>query len=116
MPANTPVRQRGWRAERADPVLAHEGRIAVDFDGVLAAGAWSRRTLPMACLGGLFAGCPAEPDPVEREAGRTARIPDADSLALDTGLRGRLAEVEAPAAGHGDCRVSPWGGCSAGSA
>jgi hypothetical protein len=100
MPANTPVRQRGWRAERADPVLAHEGRIAVDFDGVRAAGAWSRRTLPMACLGGLFAGCPAEPDPVEGEAGRTARIPDADSLALDTGLRGRPAEVEAPAAGR----------------
>ncbi len=33
----------------------------------------------------------------EGEAGRIARVIDADSLALDTGLRVRLAEVETPA-------------------
>jgi hypothetical protein len=102
MPANTRVRQRGWRAERADPVLAHKGLMAGDFDRARAAGAWSRRTQPMASLGGLIAGCTAESDPAKREPGRIARILDADSPALGTGLRGRLAEAEASAAGYGD--------------
>jgi hypothetical protein len=56
----------------------------------------------MASLGGLIAGCTAESDPAKREPGRIARILDADSPALGTGLRGRLAEAEASAAGYGD--------------
>jgi endonuclease YncB( thermonuclease family) len=60
---------------------------------------WSRRSF---VLGAMAAGCARESDLAEGEAGRIARVLDADSLALDTGLRVRLAEVEAPAAGYGD--------------
>jgi endonuclease YncB( thermonuclease family) len=59
-------------------------------------GGWSRRGV---LLGGLAA-CTAEADLAEGEAGRVARVMDGDSVALDTGLRVRLAEVEAPAAGY----------------
>ena len=52
--------------------------------------------------GAFAAGCAWESDLAEGEAGRIARVLDADSLALDAGLRVRLAEVEAPAAaGYG---------------
>ena len=64
---------------------------------------WSRRGV---LLGGLAA-CTAEPDLAEGEAGRVARVLDGDSLALDTGLRVRLAEVEAPAAGYRDRADEP---------
>ena len=65
---------------------------------------WSRRRV---VLGALAAACTAESDLAEGEAGRIARILDADSLALDTGLRVRLAEVEGPAAGYGDRAGEP---------
>lgn len=60
---------------------------------------WSRRGFVLAALA---TGCAGESDLAEGEAGRIARVLDADSIALDTGLRVRLAEVEAPAAGYGD--------------
>lgn len=59
---------------------------------------WSRRAV---LLAGLATACAAQGDLAEGERGRVARVIDGDSLALDTGLRVRLAEVEAPAAGHG---------------
>jgi endonuclease YncB( thermonuclease family) len=69
---------------------------------------WSRRAV---LLGGLAA-CAAEADLAEGEAGRVARVLDGDSLALDTGLRVRLAEVEAPAAGY-DGRTDEPGAAAA---
>ncbi len=57
---------------------------------------WSRRGFVLA---GLAAACSQQGDLTEGEGGRVARVLDGDSLALDTGLRVRLAEVEAPAAG-----------------
>ena len=65
-------------------------------------------------LGAVAGGCAGESDLAEGEAGRIARVLDADSLALDTGLRVRLAEVEAPAAGYGDRVGEPGGGCGDG--
>ncbi|MEY4784264.1 MAG: hypothetical protein RIR41_2199 [Pseudomonadota bacterium] len=51
--------------------------------------------------GAFAAGCAGESGLAEG-GGRIARVLDADSLALDAGLRVRLAEVEAPAAaGYG---------------
>ncbi len=64
---------------------------------------WSRRSLVLSgLLGGLAAACSQQGDLAEGEGGRVARVLDGDSLALDTGLRVRLAEVEAPAVGYGD--------------
>ena len=69
---------------------------------------WSRRSFVLSgLLGGLAAGCSQEGDLAEGEWGRVARVLDGDSLALDTGLRVRLAEVEAPAAGYGDRKDEP---------
>jgi micrococcal nuclease len=76
--------------------------MAGDFNRERQRGRWSRRGIVLAGLGGFVAGCSGEADLAEGEAGRIARVLDADSLALDTGLRVRLAEVEAPAAGYGD--------------
>lgn len=81
--------------------------MAGDFDRIGRLGAWSRRSLLLAGLGALAAGCAGESDLAEGEAGRIARVLDADSLALDTGLRVRLAEVEVPAAGYGDRAGEP---------
>lgn len=58
---------------------------------------WSRRSFVLA---GLATACSAGADLTEGEGGRVSRVLDGDSLALDTGLRVRLAEVEAPAAGY----------------
>ncbi len=58
-------------------------------------------------LGGLAAACSQQGDLAEGEGGRVVRVLDGDSLALDTGLRVRLAEVEAPAAGYGDRADEP---------
>ncbi|MEQ1784476.1 MAG: thermonuclease family protein [Hyphomonadaceae bacterium] len=57
--------------------------------------------------GGLAAACSQQGDLAEGEGGRVARVLDGDSLALDTRLRVRLAEVEAPAAGYGDRAGEP---------
>lgn len=69
---------------------------------------WSRRSFVLAGLyGGLAAACSPQGDLAEGEGGRVARVLDGDSLALDTGLRVRLAEVEAPAAGYRDRQEEP---------
>lgn len=65
---------------------------------------WSRRSLVLA---GLAAACSGQADLAEGEGGRVARVIDGDSLALDTGLRARLAEVEAPAIGYSGRRDEP---------
>jgi endonuclease YncB( thermonuclease family) len=61
------------------------------------------------CPGGAGGGgCSQQGDLSAGEQGRVARVLDGDSLALDTGLRVRLVEVEAPAPGY-DGRVDePW--------
>ena len=70
-------------------------------------GGWSRRGVLLGGLAVSVAACAAEADLAEGEAGRVARVLDGDSLALDTGLRVRLAEVEAPAAGYRDRADEP---------
>jgi micrococcal nuclease len=49
-------------------------------------------------LGGV-AGCTPPSDLAAGESGRIARVSDGDALALDSGLKVRLVEVEAPAPG-----------------
>jgi len=78
--------------------------MAGHFPAISAGRGWSRRAVVLA---GLAAACSAQADLAEGERGRVARVIDGDSLALDTGLRVRLAEVEAPAAGHGERQDEP---------
>lgn len=60
-------------------------------------------------LAGLAAaGCAAQGDLSAGEQGRVARVLDGDALALDTGLRVRLVEVEAPAPGYDGRADEPW--------
>jgi micrococcal nuclease len=59
-------------------------------------------------LAGLAAGCSAEADLVGGEQGRIARITDGDLLGLDTGLRVRLAEIEAPSPGYDGREDEPF--------
>jgi micrococcal nuclease len=66
------------------------------------------RRIALAGIAGLAAGCAGEADLSEGEQGRIARVMDADVLALDTGLRVRLAEIEAPAPGYGDRASEPY--------
>lgn len=57
----------------------------------------------------MFAvGCGRAPDLVGGETGRVVRIQDGDALVLDTGLRVRLAEVEAPAIGFAERAGQPF--------
>ncbi len=58
---------------------------------------WSRRGFVLA---GLAGACSQQGDLSAGEQGRVARVLDGDALALDTGLRVRLVEVEAPAPGY----------------
>lgn len=50
-------------------------------------------------LAGLGA-CSRQPDLVPGEEGRISRITDGDAFSLDTGLKVRLVEIEAPAPGY----------------
>ena len=59
-------------------------------------------------LAALAAGCGAESDLVGGEQGRVARISDGDVLGLDTGLRVRLTEIEAPAPGYDGGEDEPF--------
>lgn len=59
-------------------------------------------------LAAVAAGCSREPDLVGGEEGRIARVSDGDLVALDTGLRVRLVEIEAPAAGFRDRQGEPF--------
>jgi micrococcal nuclease len=80
------------------------GVMAGAFDLAGGARKWSRRSFVLA---GLASACTAEADLTQGEGGRVARVLDGDSLGLDTGLRVRLAEVEAPAAGFKDRESEP---------
>lgn len=64
--------------------------------------------MALAGLAGLATGCSGEPDLAAGEAGRIARVMDGDALALDTGLRVRLAEVEAPSPGYNGRKDEPF--------
>lgn len=68
-------------------------------------GGWSRRAV---LLAGLSAACSAQGDLAAGEQGRVSRVLDGDALALDTGLRVRLAEIEAPAPGYDGRADEPW--------
>ncbi len=68
---------------------------------------WTRRRVALG-VAGLVAGCSAQADLAEGERGRVARITDGDVLGLDTGLRVRLVEVEAPAPGYDGRLDEPW--------
>jgi len=76
----------------------------------LAAGPISGTTRRRIALGalGLVAGCSRQPDLVAGEQGRIARITDTDVLGLDTGLKVRLVEVEAPAPGYDGRENQPF--------
>jgi len=78
--------------------------MAGDIAAFSARRGWSRRAV---LLAGLAAACSAQSDLAEGERGRVARVIDGDSLALDTGLRVRLAEVEAPSVGYGGRQDEP---------
>jgi endonuclease YncB( thermonuclease family) len=91
-----------WLAGGAAGAYAarHKGRSGAMTGADQAAvrrGGWSRRGFVLA---GLAAGCAEQGDLAGGERGRVARVIDGDSLVLDTGLRVRLAEVEAPAPGY----------------
>jgi len=58
------------------------------------------RRAALAGIAVIAGACSGEADLAEGERGRIARIMDGDALALDTGLRVRLAEIEAPAPGY----------------
>jgi micrococcal nuclease len=64
--------------------------------------------MALAGIAGLAIGCSGEADLSEGEQGRIARVMDADVLALDTGLRVRLAEIEAPAPGYSNRVDEPY--------
>jgi len=59
----------------------------------------SRRAAITGALGVVAGGCQPVPDLAPGEAGRIVRAPDGDLVVLDSGLRVRLSEVEAPATG-----------------
>src|SRR5690606_19861717 len=54
--------------------------------------------------------CGGVPDLTGGEQGRISRITDGDTLGLDTGLRVRLAEIEAPAPGYDGREDEPYAG------
>src|SRR6185436_9883371 len=97
MPPKPLVRQLG---------AAGRGRARVG-ESALTLGKTTRRGLALG-LAGLVLGCSGQGDPVGGEQGRVARILDGDWLGLDTGLRVRLVEVEAPAPGYNDRADEPF--------
>jgi hypothetical protein len=88
-------------------MLAGGGLMAGDFERIERLGVWSRRGVLLAGLGAVAAGCVGESYLAQGEVDRLARVLDVDSLALDTCLRVRLAEVKAPAASYGDRAGDP---------
>ncbi len=66
------------------------------------------RRIALLGMAALASGCSGEADLSEGESGRIARIMDGDALALDTGLRVRLAEIEAPAPGYNNRPDEPF--------
>jgi endonuclease YncB( thermonuclease family) len=64
--------------------------------------------LGLASLGLALAGCSPAPDLVGGERGRISRVSDGDALALDTGQKVRLVEIEAPQPGFDDRADQPY--------
>lgn len=62
----------------------------------------------LAGLAAFAAGCSEQSDLAAGEQGRIARVTDGDVLSLETGLRVRLVEIEAPATGYRDRVGEPW--------
>lgn len=101
MPANAAGRQRGWLEAGRRLWLSGMGA----FTRQTLKNGWSRRGFVLA---GLAAGCARQGDLSAGEQGRVARVLDGDALALDTGLRVRLVEVEAPAPGYDGRADEPY--------
>lgn len=91
---------RDWQADRWSRRAPAGGQTGTSAT-------WSRRGMLLSGMGLALTACAGESDLAEGESGRVARVLDGDSLALDTGLRVRLAEVEAPAAGYRDRAGEP---------
>jgi endonuclease YncB( thermonuclease family) len=72
----------------------------------------TRRRFGLGGLALLAAGCSAQADLVGGERGRIARISDGDLIGLDTGLRVRLTEIEAPAPGYDGREDEPYAGAA----
>jgi micrococcal nuclease len=70
-------------------------------------GATTRRSFGLGLVL-LTGGCSAQPDLTAGEQGRVSRITDGDVLGLDTGLRVRLTEIEAPAPGYDGREDEPY--------
>jgi endonuclease YncB( thermonuclease family) len=66
----------------------------------------TRRTLLLSAA--ALSDCSAQPDLSPGEQGRIARITDGDVLGLDSGLKVRLAEIEAPAPGYDGREDQPF--------
>jgi endonuclease YncB( thermonuclease family) len=88
------------RAKAAPIVDAHGASGRRTFGNL-----WSRRGVVLA---GLAAACAQQGYLSAGEQGRVARVLDGDALALDTGLRVRLVEIEAPAPGYDGRADEPW--------
>lgn len=67
----------------------------------------SRRAVALG-LAALASGCSKPPDLAPGETGRIARVSDGDALSLDTGVKVRLVEVEAPAPGYDNRPDEPF--------
>lgn len=89
MPVNAVGRQRGWREAGRRLLFRAHGASRRQTSR-------NRRSRRGGILAGLAAACASQGDPSAGEQGRVARVLDGDALALDTGLRVRLVEVESP--------------------
>lgn len=61
-----------------------------------------RRLLAAPAALAVLSACARPPDIYPGETGRVARVFDGDALTLDTGLRVRLVEIEAPSSRYGE--------------
>jgi micrococcal nuclease len=104
--------QTGVAAKRLRSGEAPLGQGVTELDaGVAPIGPGRATFTRRSVLGGLaaFAGaCSRPPDLARGEEGRIARVSDGDLLALDTGQRVRLVEIEAPAVGYRERAAEPW--------
>jgi len=88
-------------------VSASEPLVSVTEGGIRLGPTLTRRTALLGAAAALSA-CSPQPDLSPGEHGRIARITDGDVLGLDTGLKVRLAEIEAPAPGYDGREDQPF--------